>query len=353
MPKNLKKAPRKAPVTKMQPKKAPATRALVRAVGKSATKQPAIFSADVAREPKFAKSQVTLSPKILVTAKLRPLHNGTRLKEASPVAKASLDRPLGNAAKRLAGAKSVARSTNTTKNPSAAEKAPAAGTSVQRKLTGKTATKDTVHASATTQPIMIPAPLKLTAKTAVLNVAQAKSAKSKTAAARSTGGRSSAMDRGETGAGAAVRFPNNAPVPLAPVPTDGKPKKNLAGLGLRDLEHFRELLLAKRGELVGDMTSMEREALRSANGTNLSNLPLHMADMGTDNYEQEFTLGLVEKERGLLRELNRALAKIQDGTFGICEGTGKPINRPRLEAQPWARFSIEYARMMERGLVRR
>ena len=122
---------------------------------------------------------------------------------------------------------------------------------------------------------------------------------------------------------------------------------------MRDLEHFRGLLLAKRRELVGDMTSMEREALRSANGTNLSNLPLHMADMGTDNYEQEFTLGLVEKERGLLRELNRALAKIQDGTYGICEGTGKPINRPRLEAQPWARFSIEYARMMERGLVRR
>jgi DnaK suppressor protein len=75
--------------------------------------------------------------------------------------------------------------------------------------------------------------------------------------------------------------------------------------------------------------------------------------MGTDNYEQEFTLGLVEKERGLLRELNRALAKIQDGTYGICEGTGKPITQPRLEAQPWARFSIEYARMMERGLVRR
>ncbi len=149
------------------------------------------------------------------------------------------------------------------------------------------------------------------------------------------------------------RFPNNAPVPQAPVPTDGKPKKNLAGLNVRDLEHFRELLLAKRRELVGDMTSMEREALRSANGTNLSNLPLHMADMGTDNYEQEFTLGLVEKERGLLRDLNRALAKIQDGTFGICEGTGKPINRPRLEAQPWARFSIEYTRLLERGLVRR
>jgi DnaK suppressor protein len=134
----------------------------------------------------------------------------------------------------------------------------------------------------------------------------------------------------------------------SPVPTNGKPRKNQAGISPKELEHFRELLLAKRRELVGDMSSMEREALRSTQGSNLSNLPLHMADMGTDNYEQEFTLGLVEKERGLLREINQALAKIQDGTFGLCEGTGKPIGKARLEAQPWAKYSIEHARMMER-----
>ncbi len=145
----------------------------------------------------------------------------------------------------------------------------------------------------------------------------------------------------------------NPPPPLAPVPTNGKPKKNQAGLMSRELEHYRELLLDKRRELVGDMSHMEREALRSASGTNLSNLPMHMADMGTDNYEQEFTLGLVEKERTLLREINQALAKIQDGTYGICEGTGKAINKMRLEAQPWARYSIEHARQMERGFIRR
>lgn len=145
----------------------------------------------------------------------------------------------------------------------------------------------------------------------------------------------------------------NPPPPLAPVPTNGKPKKNQAGLNSREIEHFREMLLDKRRELVGDMSHMEREALRSASGTNLSNLPMHMADMGTDNYEQEFTLGLVEKERLLLREINQALAKIQDGTYGTCEGTSKPINKVRLEAQPWARYSIEHARQMERGFVRR
>ena len=132
-----------------------------------------------------------------------------------------------------------------------------------------------------------------------------------------------------------------------------KPGKNQAGLHKKELEHFRDLLLAKRRELLGDVSSMEDEALRNAGNSNLSNLPIHMADMGTDNYEQEFTLGLVEKDRNLLREINSALSKIQTGTFGICEGTGKPISMPRLEAQPWTRFSIEYARRLEQGRLRR
>lgn len=142
---------------------------------------------------------------------------------------------------------------------------------------------------------------------------------------------------------------NNGGPLSAPVPTNDKPRKNQAGLNSKELEHFRDLLLAKRREILGDMSSMEREALRSSGGTNLSTLPIHMADMGTDNYEQEFTLGLVETERKLLREINRALAKIQDGTFGLCEGTTQPISKARLEVQPWARHSIEYAKRMERG----
>ena len=137
----------------------------------------------------------------------------------------------------------------------------------------------------------------------------------------------------------------------SPVATNLKPRKNQAGLLTKELEHFRDLLLEKRHEIVGDMSSMEREALRSGSGSNLSTLPIHMADMGTDNYEQEFTLGLVEKDRNLLREINNALAKIQNGAFGICEGTGKPIAKARLEAQPWARFSIEYARKIEKGVM--
>jgi len=142
---------------------------------------------------------------------------------------------------------------------------------------------------------------------------------------------------------------NNRP---SAIPTDTKPRKNTAGLSAHELEFYRDLLLAKRRELVGDMSSLEREALHTTGGSNLSNLPIHMADQGTDNYEQEFTLGLMEKDRRLLRDINAALGKIQDGSYGICEGTGLPISKPRLEAQPWARFSIEHARKLERHMVR-
>ena len=100
------------------------------------------------------------------------------------------------------------------------------------------------------------------------------------------------------------------------------------------------------------MYSNESEALRTSGGTNLSSLPLHMADMGTDNYEQEFTLGLVEKDRNLLREINIALAKIQNGTYGICEHSDEPISFARLEIEPTARATVEAQEEYERERTR-
>ncbi|MFI5377864.1 MAG: TraR/DksA family transcriptional regulator [Tepidisphaerales bacterium] len=129
--------------------------------------------------------------------------------------------------------------------------------------------------------------------------------------------------------------------------------RGVSPLKPKDIEAFRDLLLLKRRELLGDVQSMEDEALQGTAGSNLSNLPMHMADMGTDNYEQEFTLGLVEKDRQMLREINIALDKIKKGTFGICEGTGRPISKARLEAKPWARYSLEHTLKVEKGLVRR
>jgi len=121
-----------------------------------------------------------------------------------------------------------------------------------------------------------------------------------------------------------------------------------------DTEHFKQLLLEKRREILRNVNEFEDEALRKsrldATG-DLSSMPIHMADIGTDNYEQEFALGLMDSERKLLREIDDALERIEQGTYGICEGTGKPILKARLEAQPWARYSVEYARKLEQGAV--
>ena len=125
-------------------------------------------------------------------------------------------------------------------------------------------------------------------------------------------------------------------------------------LSSADIEHFKQLLLEKRREILRNVNEFEDEALKKSRldaSGDLSSMPIHMADLGTDNYEQEFALGLMDSERKLLRKIDDALERIEQETYGICEGTGKPIPKARLEAQPWARYCIEYARMLEQGLV--
>jgi len=129
-------------------------------------------------------------------------------------------------------------------------------------------------------------------------------------------------------------------------------KKNR--LTTADIERFKLMLLEKRREILRNVSEIEDEALKKsrldATG-DLSSMPIHMADLGTDNYEQEFALGLMDSERKLLQEIDDALQRIEQRTYGICEGTGKPIAKARLEAKPWARYCVEYARMLEQGLV--
>lgn len=133
-----------------------------------------------------------------------------------------------------------------------------------------------------------------------------------------------------------------------------KPKSNNR-VNSTDVERFKRLLLEKRREILRNVSNIEGEALRKsrldATG-DLSSMPIHMADLGTDNFEQEFSLELMDSERKLLVEIDDALRRIETGTYGICEGTGQPISKARLDAQPWARYSVEYARMLEEGRVR-
>ena len=119
-----------------------------------------------------------------------------------------------------------------------------------------------------------------------------------------------------------------------------------------EIESFRRILDGLRSRLRGDLDQMTDEALRRnlINGSgNLSNVPLHMADVGTENYDQEFTLGLIENEQGTLELVNEALARLEKGKFGLCVQCGEPISKPRLQAIPYTKHCIQCARVVENG----
>ena len=131
-------------------------------------------------------------------------------------------------------------------------------------------------------------------------------------------------------------------------------KARKSPLSKAELAEFRQMLLLKRRDLVGDMNGIQAEAVknRQSGSGDLSNMPTHLADIGTDNFEHEFSLGLLESERMLLKEIDEALERIANNSYGVCMGTGQPIGKTRLRARPWAKYCIEYARMVEKGLVR-
>ena len=121
--------------------------------------------------------------------------------------------------------------------------------------------------------------------------------------------------------------------------------------GKKDLERYRLMLVRKRAELLGDITTLEQEALRGESGS-LSNLPQHMAEQGSEAYEQSLQLDLAAQDRKLLKEIDDAISRIDAGTYGVCEVTGKPIKAERLDELPWARFTIEAQRELERRSMR-
>jgi DnaK suppressor protein len=115
-----------------------------------------------------------------------------------------------------------------------------------------------------------------------------------------------------------------------------------------DLENFKQLLLEKRREIVGSVNEMEDEAIKKSSG-DLSNVPIHMADQGSDNFEQEFALGLMDSERKILRQIDVALQHMAENDYGICEKGGEQIAKARLEAEPWTRYCVDCARSLEKS----
>lgn len=111
----------------------------------------------------------------------------------------------------------------------------------------------------------------------------------------------------------------------------------------KDLKFFKELLLKKKADLARGIDHIANDALKTSQreaAGDLSAYSLHMADMATDNYDREFSLGLADNEQKILNRINEALEKIEEDAFGLCELCEKKISKVRLKAVPYAELCV-------------
>jgi len=115
------------------------------------------------------------------------------------------------------------------------------------------------------------------------------------------------------------------------------------------LDKQKSKLLQFRDNLLDLMTGVSRDTLRSrAEDSEASAFGMHQADAGSDTYDRDFALNLLSQEQDALYEVEEALKRVDAGTYGVCEMSGKPIPQARLEAIPFARFTVECQTQIEK-----
>lgn len=92
----------------------------------------------------------------------------------------------------------------------------------------------------------------------------------------------------------------------------------------------------------------QKRGLAQVSAMQVQSYGLHMADSGTDNFDRDFALSLMSNDQDIIYEIDEAIRRIENNTYGICELTGKPIPKARLDAIPWARFTVEAQAQLER-----
>ena len=111
----------------------------------------------------------------------------------------------------------------------------------------------------------------------------------------------------------------------------------------------RERLLALKDTLLDSMNGVAKDSLRSrAEGSEASAFGMHQADAGSDAYDRDFALSLLSQEQDSLYEIDEALKRLDQGNYGSCEMSGKPIPHPRLEALPFTRYTVECQAELEK-----
>ena len=114
------------------------------------------------------------------------------------------------------------------------------------------------------------------------------------------------------------------------------------------VDHFKEKLYALRSHLTQALEGATKEVKRPDESTGYSQ---HQADQGTDDFDRTISLEVTHKEYEVLRQIERALEKIEEETYGVCDITGEPIPLPRLEAVPYATMTVKAQEKFEKGLI--
>lgn len=130
--------------------------------------------------------------------------------------------------------------------------------------------------------------------------------------------------------------------------TSSSPEKSVP----EKFKRYYKLLLDLREHLTGQIDQHSEETLKRSSkddAGDLSSYGQHMADAGTDTFDRDFALSLVSSEQEALAEIEAAIKRIHDGTYGVCEITGKPIAKERLLAVPFTRYSAEAQKEIERN----
>jgi len=121
-----------------------------------------------------------------------------------------------------------------------------------------------------------------------------------------------------------------------------------------EMQRFKDRLVHLKDRLGDELTALEGEALRGVGGEpsgNLSNVPVHPADLSADNYEEEVALSLLQNKEEFKVEIQNALNRIEYGTYGKCESCNRAIARERLEAVPYVRHCVSCAEKLQEAAV--
>lgn len=198
-----------------------------------------------------------------------------------------------------------------------------------------------------------------TAKKAAKKTAAKKSTAKKAAVAKESAEKSPTTEKAKAPASAALPAATKKPSSLAasilgrPTAKDRreeaeKQHKDYEAIDISQIKpewvgYFKELIRI-REQISAQLSGLAKESAEEMTGYSL-----HMADSGTDNFDRDFNLSLMSSDQDSLYEIDEALKRIEKGTYGTCELTGKPIPKARLNAVPWTRFTVEAQAQLERN----